>query len=97
MIHGTAKSIAAGCGCNLCVLVRETPTRRTPAPDVVPVETVRAHLDALADQGWTMTDLANHLGYHRNTLYAIRGGKTLTVTPYIAEDILSVPVKEGAA
>lgn len=97
MIHGTAKTIAAGCVCNLCTLVRNTPSQRGPERRSVPAETVRAHLDALSDQGWTMTDLAEHLGYHRNTLYNIRGGKNVTVTGLLAEDILSVPLKETAA
>lgn len=97
MIHGTQKSIAAGCDCNLCELVQHMSSTRSPSEGSVSVATVRAHLDALADQGWTMKDLADHIGYHRNTLYNIRGGKTLAVTRYVAEDILSVPIKEHAA
>ena len=79
MIHGTAKSIAAGCTCNLCTLVRNTPGSRGPERRSVPAERIRAHLDALTGQGWTMTALAARLGYHVNTLYMIRAGKTLTV------------------
>lgn len=97
MIHGTAPMVTSGCACNLCELVRNTATPRGPELKSVPAERVRAHLDALADAGWTMTDLAEHLGYHRNTLYNIRGGKNVTVTGLLAEDILSVPVKQAAA
>lgn len=88
MIHGTAPMIARGCDCNLCVLVRDTAAPRGPELGSVPAEPVRAHLDMLSDQGWTMTALADQLGYHRNTLYGIRGGHRVTVTPYVAEDIL---------
>ena len=97
MIHGTAPMIARGCTCNLCTLVRDTASPRGPEKGSVPSAPIRAHLDALADQGWTMTDLAEHLGYHRNTLYNIRGGKSITVTGLLAEDILSVPLKEVPA
>lgn len=96
MIHGTALMIARGCTCNLCALVRDTASPRGPEKGSVPSAPIRAHLDALADQGWTMTELANALGYHRNTLYHIRSGRTVTTTGHLAEDILSIPVKEAS-
>lgn len=97
MIHGTAKTIASGCGCSLCTLVKHTSTPRRPEPAAVPAATIRAHLDALANQGWTMTALAARLGYHVNTLYAIRAGRTVTTTPHLAEDILTIPIRGVAA
>jgi len=97
MIHGTARMISRGCDCPLCTLVKETTAPRGPEHGSVPVERVRAHLDDLADQGWTMVALAARLGYHRNTLYNIRNGHTATVAPGLAADILSVSVNEVAA
>lgn len=91
MIHGTPQLIARGCTCNLCTLVRE---QAEPAkPTRIPSARVRAHLDALSDSGWSIAELARRLGYHENTLYDIRKGRTLRTAQYIAEDILTVQPK----
>lgn len=97
MIHGTRKSILAGCVCNLCVLVRESQKPSEPEALSVPTTAAREHLDALVAEGWRLTDLAKALGYHVNTLYGIRSGRWLFTSRYIAEDILSVPLKAVAA
>lgn len=97
MIHGTAKAVATGCTCNLCTLVREDSPRRTPAQSSVPTGPARAHLEALVASGWSVRELADHAGYPTSTLYAIRKGAWQFTSRYIAEDILSVPVKAVAA
>lgn len=97
MIHGTRKAIAAGCVCNLCTLVREAQNPREPEPLSVPTTAAREHLDALVAEGWRLTGLSKALGYHANTLYGIRSGKWLFTSRYIAEDILSIPLKETAS
>lgn len=97
MIHGTRKSIAAGCGCNLCTLVKAQMKGHRPEALSVPARPVRDHLDALVAEGWRVTDLAKALGYHENTLYGIRSGRWQFTSRYIAEDVLSVPLKEVAA
>lgn len=95
--HGSPRRVATGCPCNLCVLVRET--QQTPRHKVtsVPTGQVRVHVLALLAQGWTLTALAAHVGYGRTTLAGIADGRTLWTSRYIAEDILSVPIKETAA
>lgn len=90
MIHGTPRAVAAGCNCNLCTLVRE----QAPVPAAPSTTEVREHLDALVASGWTVPKLATHLGYHQNTLYGIRQGRTHQVTAEVAEDILSATPKE---
>lgn len=96
MIHGTAPMISRGCVCNLCTLVQEAKKPSSPEPLSVPTTAAREHLDALVADGWRIKDLAVALGYHRNTLYGIRSGKWLFTSRYIAEDILSVPVRAAA-
>ena len=95
--HGTPACIASGCQHPLCILVHET--QQTPRRKVtsVPTNQVRTHLLALLAQGWTLTALATHVGYGRTTLAGIADGRTLWTSRYIAEDILSVPIKETAA
>lgn len=97
MIHGTRKSIATGCTCNLCTLVQAQLRDPQPAPMSVPTREAREHLHALVAAGWSINALATHLGYGSSTLYAIRAGKWLFTSRYIAEDILSVPVGQVAA
>lgn len=97
MIHGTARMVATGCLCNLCVLVRETAPRRQAARTSVPAGAVGAHVAALRDSGWSYAALAEATGYHQNTLRGLAQGRTLFTSRYIAEDILSVRLKEVAA
>lgn len=92
MIHGTRKSITAGCPCNLCTLVGAQLRDPRPAPTSVPTSDARAHIETLLTTGWTIRTLAEHLGYGTSTLYGIRNGQWQFTSRYIAEDILSVPV-----
>lgn len=95
--HGSPRKVATGCPCNLCVLVRAM----TPAPPMksasVPAPPITAHLQALYASGWTPTKLADHVGYPKQTLHSIASGRTLWTSRFLAEDILSVPIKEHAA
>lgn len=97
MIHGTRKAIAAGCPCNLCVLVGAQMRDAGPESTSVPTSATRDHIEALLADGWTIARLAEHVGYGTSTLYGIRTGKWQFTSRYIAEDICSVPLGRVAA
>lgn len=91
MKHGTAQMIREGCRCNHCTLVREMYYRSRPRS--VAARIVRDHLQALMDDGWTLSELAAHIGYPRQTLAGIVSGRNLWTSKFIAQDILSVPIE----
>lgn len=88
--HGTRQRFAAGCGCNLCVLVDavDGPKRSTSVPAVA----TREHIHALRAAGWTVKSIADRSGYSRQAINGIDAGRTLFTSRFIAEDIQSIPV-----
>ena len=71
--------------------------RANAAPRLTDAAPIRAHLHALRADGWTLRDLAVHVGYDHSTLASVSSGRTQRVRTVMAEDILSVPVKAVAA
>lgn len=99
--HGTTARYAQGCRCGLCRHAQAKHAPTPPAPERVPAGPVRAHIDALLDEGVILADLARRIGYGRTTLHNIRTGHSETTLAVIAEDILSVkhgdvPAREPA-
>lgn len=93
-VHGSRRKVANGCTCNLCTLVRESRTTRTPDRASVPITEAQMHLTTLVTKhGWTIASLAPRTGYGESTLYAIRTGRWQFVSRYIADDITSIPLE----
>ena len=91
--HGSPRKVASGCGCNLCVLVRESTPRGYRMPTSVPVSTAQEHIVKLTTQyGWSIAALAKTLGYGESTLHAIRSGRWQFIGGALSEDILCIPL-----
>lgn len=91
--HGSPRKVASGCGCNLCVLVRESTPRGYRRPTSVPVSTAQEHIVKLTTQyGWSIANLAKTLGYGESTLHAIRSGRWQFIGGEMSEDILCIPL-----
>lgn len=98
--HGTRTRYSLnGCRCDRCRSAhaayerdRKAGLRRS-----VPSGVVRAHLEQLLADGWTLHGLAAHTGYDRTNLRHILSGRRQWTASLTAEDILSVPVSEVAA
>lgn len=95
--HGTRQRYAAGCRCNLCVLVHEMSTKeRRPVTSSVPAGSTRDHILALRAGGLSVKRLAAMSGYSEGTIRNLQDGKTLFTSRFIAEDIQSIPVEVAA-
>lgn len=91
--HGSPAKVRTGCGCNLCVLVRESTPRGYRMPTSVPVTKAQEHLCTLTTKyGWSIAGLAKILGYGESTLCAIRSGRWQFVGGELSEDILCLPL-----
>lgn len=92
--HGSPRKVASGCGCNLCVLVRESTPRGYRMPTSVPVSTAQEHIVKLTTQyGWSIANLAKTLGYGESTLHAIRSGRWQFIGGALSEDVLCIPLE----
>ena len=91
--HGSPRKVASGCGCNLCVLVRESTPRGYRMPTSVPVSKAQEHIVTLTTRyGWSIANLAKTLGYGESTLHAIRSGRWQFIGGALSEDILCIPL-----
>lgn len=106
MNHGAATAVRNGCACDLCRAYRtrakkswrlrtrtdanDKPTR----PTRVPIDPVRAHVDALVASGWRKRDIADELGITQqafwNLLHFDRHGPKRWITAAYAARILAV-------
>lgn len=85
-----------GCRCTRCRAAHAEyeRRRRSGVRLSVPSGAVRAHLQALLEDGWGLTQLADHVGYDRSTLRHIVSGRRQWTAHLTAADILSVPLAQ---